>query len=188
MPKERYTVVFYARLRYIERKSAIEGTTKPRWGYRYSPFTVTVYLFLTKIWLDYSRLPTKGIPVYFSPLYGTSNENQPLSAQQNREGDTDNSLFTVIVYLFLVKIPCISKLPKVYRWIFSASVRYVELKSAIEGTTKPRECPAGLTALYVLRRFISKRPEHLRAELMIFQFIRRLIAPPFNPACDVAEV
>ena len=37
-----------ASLRYIERKSAIEGTTKQRGGYRYLPFTVTVYLLLVE--------------------------------------------------------------------------------------------------------------------------------------------
>ena len=58
---------FYASLRYIERKSAIEGT-KPREGYQYLPFTVTVYLFLAKKRCLNSKLPNKGIPWIFCRL------------------------------------------------------------------------------------------------------------------------
>ena len=45
--KKRYSGLFSASLRYIERKSAIiEGTIKRRGGYRYSPFNVTVYEYV----------------------------------------------------------------------------------------------------------------------------------------------
>ena len=54
--------VISASLRYMERKTTNEGTTKPRGGYRYLPFTVTVYLFLGKIRCLSSKLPNKGIP------------------------------------------------------------------------------------------------------------------------------
>ena len=43
----------------------------------------------------------KRYTVYFSPTYGTLNENQLLRAQ-HQEGDTDIP-FTVTVYLFLAK-------------------------------------------------------------------------------------
>ena len=83
--KQRYTGGFSASLRYIERKSAIEGTTKPRGGFRYLSFTVTVYLFPSKIRCLNYKLPNKGIP-----------------------------------------------------WI-SASLRYIERKSAVEGTKKNKK-------------------------------------------------
>ena len=52
----------------------------------------------------------------------------------NQEGDTD----TVTTYLFLAKIRCrFAKLPNVCRG-FSASLRYIGRKYAIEGTTEPR--------------------------------------------------
>ena len=40
--------------------------------------------------------------VDFPPVYGTLNDNQLMSAQQNQEGDSDIP-FTVTVYLFLAK-------------------------------------------------------------------------------------
>ena len=70
----------------------------------------------------------------FASLMYIERKNQLLRAQQYQEGDTDN----VTVYLFLAKTLCrFSKLPKVYRG-FSASLRYIERKYAIEGTTKRR--------------------------------------------------
>ena len=67
--KQRYTVVFYASLRYVERKAVMDGTKKIRGGYRYLPFTVTVYPFLAKIRYPNSKLPSKGITVDFPPVY-----------------------------------------------------------------------------------------------------------------------
>ena len=121
----------YASLRYIERKSTIEGTTKPRGGYRHLPFTVTVYLFLAILRSIHSKLPKKGIPVDFTPVYGTLNENQ-LLAQQSQE-DTDIP-FAVTVYLFLAKnTMLLFKTAERYIGGFSASLRFIERNSAIEG-------------------------------------------------------
>ena len=88
-----------------KRKSAIEATTRPRRGYRHLPFTVTVYLFLAKLWCLYSKLANKRIPVDFPPFYCILNENQLLRAQQNQEGNIDIPS-TVTVYLFLAKSVC----------------------------------------------------------------------------------
>ena len=76
-----------------EKRLRIEGTTKP-WGDTDIPFNVTVYLILAKIQCGFSKLPNKGIPVYFPRVYGTFNENQLLRAQQNEEGDTDIRLLS----------------------------------------------------------------------------------------------
>ena len=66
------------------------------------PFTVTIYLFLAKIRFLTSKMPNNGIPVDFTPVYGTLNESQLWRAKQNKEGDIDIP-FTVSVYLFLAK-------------------------------------------------------------------------------------
>ena len=62
--------------------------------------TVTVYLFLAKTRCLDSKLPK----VYrgFSTSLRTLNDNQLLSVQQNKEGNSDIP-FTVAVYLFLAK-------------------------------------------------------------------------------------
>ena len=76
--------------------------------------------------------------MYFSPVYGTLNENKLLRAQQNQEGDTD----TVTVYFFLSKLRCrFSKLPKKgIPWILRQFTALNENNSPgiMEGTTKPR--------------------------------------------------
>ena len=48
------------------------------------------------------RTAKQRYTVYFSPFYGTLNENQLLKAQQNQEGDTDIP-FTVTVYRFMAQ-------------------------------------------------------------------------------------
>ena len=72
----------------------------------------------------------------FTPVYGTLNENQ-LLAQQSQE-DTDIP-FAVTVYLFLAKnTMLLFKTAERYIGGFSASLRFIERNSAIEGTAKPR--------------------------------------------------
>ena len=78
----------------------------------------------------------------FTPVYGTLNENQlriyVLRAQQNQEGDSD--LFHLLSWYtsFWLKhdIAFQTCQTKLYRG-FSASLRHIERKSAIEGITKP---------------------------------------------------
>ena len=70
--KQRYTGIFFASLRYIERESAIESRTKRRGGYRYTvychgiPLSGDNTMSLFKI--------AKSVGVDFPPFYGTLNE------------------------------------------------------------------------------------------------------------------
>ena len=75
----------------------------------------------------------------FPPVYGTLNENQLLRAQQNQEGDTDFYRLLSRYTSFWQKHDVLVQNCQinVYRG-FSASIRYIERKSAIDGTTKPR--------------------------------------------------
>ena len=86
----------------LNENQLLRAQKKTRREYRCRLFTVTVYLFQAKIMCVFWKLPNKGILVYFSPVYGTLNENQLLRLQQNQEGDTDISC-TVTVHLFLAK-------------------------------------------------------------------------------------
>ena len=75
----------------------------------------------------------------FTPVYGTLNENQLLTANQNQERDI-GILFDVTVYLFLAKntIPLFKTAnQEVYR-SFPPSLQYIEEKLAVEGRTKSR--------------------------------------------------
>ena len=75
----------------------IEGTTKPRGGYRYCH---SIHFFgINVISLFMSLFKTaKGYIVYFPPGYGTLNEKKLLRAQQNQEGVPIP--FIVTVYLW----------------------------------------------------------------------------------------
>ena len=66
--------------------------------------------------------------------------NQRLRAQQKQEGDSDiNRLLSRYTFFWQKYDVLIQNCEtKVYRG-FSASLRYIERKSAVEGTTKPRE-------------------------------------------------
>ena len=53
----------------------MEGTTKPIGGYRYLPFTVTLYLVLAK-YNVFIQNCKQTYNVDFPPVYGTLNEHQ----------------------------------------------------------------------------------------------------------------
>ena len=96
--------MFPARLRYIGRKTDVEGTPKPKRGipiFTVCCHGVTAYLFLTKTMSSF-KTANKGYTVDFPRVYGALNKSQLSRAHQNQEGDTDIP-FTVTVYLFLAK-------------------------------------------------------------------------------------
>ena len=74
----------------------IEGTTKPRGGYRYRH---GIPLLGKKMCLNFQPAKQR-YTIDFTPYYGTSASLRYI--QQNQEGDTDIP-FTVTVYRFMAK-------------------------------------------------------------------------------------
>ena len=96
-------------LRDIERKSGIEGTTKPRGGHRYLPFTVTVYLLLAKNTMPFFKTAKQR--------YNGGFERKSGIEGTTKEGDTDTP-FTVTVYFLAKNLMSLFETAKGYRWIF----------------------------------------------------------------------
>ena len=93
---------YFASLRYIERKSAIQGILKAQQnrGYRhchglplFGKNTMSHFMFFKTVKQKYT--------VDFPPVYGTSASLRYIE-QQNQEGDTDLPS-TVTVYRFMAK-------------------------------------------------------------------------------------
>ena len=87
-----------------------------------------------------SKLPNKGIPVDFPPVYGTLNKNQLLRAQQNQEGDTDIYRLLSRYTSFWQKYDALFQNceTKVYRWIFRQFTVHLNENQLLSAQQNPR--------------------------------------------------
>ena len=96
---------------------------------------------ISKLYL-YSKMPNNGIPEYFAILRYIERKNQLLRAYR-RHNKTKRGIPILSQYTFfwhkcdIAFHVAFQNCQRVYR-VFSARLRYIERKEAIEGTTKPR--------------------------------------------------